>query len=120
MDSDIEKYEKEWRELRGLKTGELLKRKFVTQRGNDYSQYLLDMEFDRRKMNRDMWVSRWISFASLLVAIVAVTISLAHKVKKPQQERPQTQAQAIQSEQTNAAPNNQASIPQFPTTNTTH
>ena len=73
------KHTEELEKLRRETIGQLLERKFVTQRGNDYSQFILDMEFDRRKVNRDMWVSRWISFGALAVSIIAVIVSLLYK-----------------------------------------
>ena len=90
-------HENEWRELRTLTMGELLKRKFQTQSTNSYSQFLLDMEFDRRKVNRDMWVSRWIALVALAVSILTLAFSILNKYQPKLEAKPQTQASAIQS-----------------------
>jgi hypothetical protein len=119
-DSDAEKYDRAWREMRHKTTGELLKIKFIDGRGNDFTQYIIDMELDRRKMNRDMWVSRWIAFGALSVSILSLVFSLIHKHRKQRLEMPEKQAPASLSIPTNAPhiqTNNPANIYQPVNTN---
>ena len=67
-EDDIKVYEKEWREMRHKKMGELLKIKFTT--GNDYTKFLVDMEFERRTFVRDVMIDRCVAGLALVVSII--------------------------------------------------
>ncbi len=69
-EDDIQVYEKEWRDTRGKKTGELIKIRFT--RGNDYTQFLVDMELERRKFVRDVMIDRCVAGLALVVSIIAI------------------------------------------------
>ena len=59
--------------MRRKKIGELLKIKFRT--GNDYTEFLVDMELDRRKFERDVLIDRCLAGLALIVSIIAVIVS---------------------------------------------
>jgi len=72
-EDEIQVYEKEWRDMRGKKTGELIKIRFTM--GNDYRTFLVDMELERRKFVRDVMIDRCVAGAALVVSIIAVVVS---------------------------------------------
>jgi len=67
-----EVYEKEWREMRHKKMGELLKR---SETGNDYIKRLVDMEFERRAFVRDVMIDRCLAGLAIVVSILAIAVA---------------------------------------------
>jgi hypothetical protein len=70
-------YERHWRELKEKSIGELLKIKFEIGHGNNYTQFMVDMELERRKFVRDVLIDRCMAGTALAISIIALTVKLS-------------------------------------------
>jgi len=112
MPTEHDKYEREWRDMRKKSNGELLQMKFTgDSSGNNYMQFLIDMEFDRRKFVRDVMIDRIMSGAAIIISLAALIYTMSRPASRQQSA---TSSSANTAFQTNSSTNQ----PAHPATNT--
>lgn len=76
MTENAKKCQSEFENLSRLSIGELLDKKFTIDRSNDYSQFIINLEFERRSFKRDAKTDRIIAALSLILSVAAIIISV--------------------------------------------
>jgi hypothetical protein len=98
----LEDLEYQWRSLRYKKLGEIIEMKLSAQ-SVATDKFLADMELERRKFVRDVMIDRFLAGISVIIALVALLVSLWTLVfpKSPPESTASQPAVIFQSATTN-------------------